>query len=716
MKKNNSLTKHASVADLSQLDTVLQASPAVLYSGHQEPESASLSVDWISANVWALMGFQPHEVRGTDWWQSHIHPDDRERVQISFAKLGRRKEIYAEYRFRFKNTGYRWIRDHRRVCDPAVDGRCEVKGSWLDVTERREIQTRLHNREQLLRRLVETDMEGVLVVDADGRIIEINPAGLGLLSSSDANEVIGTSLKQYIATHHQKRFVLLARRTMEGEPVNYEFDIHDCRGQRMRVETRCSPLFDASGEIQSVLVVARDSTRRTDAVYQAQYLAHYDMLTGLPNRALYRDRLLQAMAHARRSESLIAVMFLDMDNFKDVNDTLGHAIGDKLLREVASRIVSCTRETDTVARFGGDEFGVIQTNLSSVEDAAELAERIVDTVSRPLVIDGYEIHSAISIGLTLYPFDDHHNADELLKNADLAMYKAKREGRNRYQFYIAELNRIVQRRASIERDLRLALQRDEFSLHFQPQLSISSGQVIGVEALLRWNQQERGAISPVEFIPVAESTGLILDIGQWVLLQACRQIQAWQEAGLPPIRVAVNISPVQFRHRHLLNTILDALRTTGVDPQLLEIELTESLIMRDATTTIDTLRRLRDIGVEVSVDDFGTGYSSLSYLTRFPINKIKLDQSFVKDIHKSDGAAIARTVITLGHTLDMRVMAEGVENYEQLEFLREHGCHEAQGYLFSRPMPGGALQRLLLNSREELRQRMLLSQAVSEAD
>ncbi|MAT64784.1 MAG: diguanylate cyclase [Gammaproteobacteria bacterium] len=694
-------------ADFSQLDTLLQASPAVLYSGSHNPGTQSLEVDWVSSNLWALTGYRPQEARDPAWWSQHIHPDDLERVQVSFARLGKRREIYAEYRFRFRNTGYRWIRDHRRVCDPEVDGRCQVKGAWLDVTERREIQTRLHEREQLLRRLVETDMEGVLVVDAEGRIIEINPAGLGLLSCRDANEVIGNSLMHYIAPHHQKRFVLLARRAVSGEPVNYEFDIHDARGEPMRVEARCSPLFDAHGQIRSVLIVARDSSRRSDAAYQAQYLAHYDMLTGLPNRALFRDRLLQSMAQARRSETLIAVMFLDMDNFKDVNDTLGHAVGDRLLREVSARIVACTRETDTVARFGGDEFGVIQTSMHSVEDAAELAERIVDTVSQPIIIDNHEIHSAISIGVTLYPFDDHHNADELLKNADLAMYKAKREGRNRFQFYVAELNRIVQRRATIERDLRLALQRDEFSLHFQPQLCIETGQVIGVEALLRWNQRERGPISPAEFIPVAESTGLIMDIGQWVLQEACRQVVEWQAAGLPPVRVAVNISPVQFRHRHLLESIMNALQSSGVDPQLLEIELTESLIMRDADTTIDTLRRLRELGVEVSVDDFGTGYSSLSYLTRFPINKIKLDQSFVRDIHKPDGAAIARTVITLGQTLDMRVMAEGVETYEQLAFLREHGCHEAQGFLFSRPMPGGAIQRLLTDSREDLRLRML---------
>jgi EAL domain-containing protein (putative c-di-GMP-specific phosphodiesterase class I) len=308
--------------------------------------------------------------------------------------------------------------------------------------------------------------------------------------------------------------------------------------------------------------------------------------------------------------------------------------------------------------------------------------------------------------VTIYPFDDH-NAEDILKNADMAMYKAKREGRGRYQFYIAELNKIIQQRTAIERDLRTALAKDQLRLHYQPQLDLSTGQVVGVEALLRWQHPERGDISPVEFIPVAESTGLIMPIGEWVLRTACQQARAWQDAGLPPVRVAINLSAVQFRHKNLHETITQALSDSRLDPCWLEVELTESLIMKDVRTTIETLQNLHELGVQISIDDFGTGYSSLSYLTRFPINKIKLDKSFVRDVDKKDGAAIAHTVITLGHSLNMKVMAEGVETLEQLRFLRKHACNEVQGYYFGRPMPASAIERMLASSLEELKARAL---------
>ncbi|MFP5505836.1 MAG: putative bifunctional diguanylate cyclase/phosphodiesterase, partial [Gammaproteobacteria bacterium] len=537
-------------------------------------------------------------------------------------------------------------------------------------------------------------------------ILEINPAGLGMLQTTDPGEVVGSAVLSYVAPEYHSRLRAVMQRVQSGEPAILEMEIIGMKGRRRRVESHAAPLYGPDGRVRSILAVTRDVSERADAESQVHYLAHYDLLTGLPNRALFRDRLLQAMAQAKRSDTLLAVMFLDIDHFKDVNDTLGHAVGDQLLKEIAQRIRSCVRETDTVARFGGDEFGLIQTNLNTVEGAADLAGRLIEVLAQPYHIEGHEIHSAASIGVTIFPFDDH-NAEDLLKNADMAMYKAKREGRSRYQFYIAELNQVIQRRAAIERDLRVALQKEQFRLHYQPQLDLTTGQVVGVEALLRWQHPERGDISPVEFIPVAESTSLILPIGDWVLRTACRQARAWQDAGLPPVRVANNLSAAQFRHRNLLETITQALAESGLDPHWLEVELTESLIMKDVRATIDTLRSLHKLGVLISVDDFGTGYSSLSYLTRFPISKIKLDKSFVRDVDKKDGAAIARTVITLGHSLNMKVMAEGVETEMQLRFLREHACNEVQGYYFGRPMPPGAIERLLRGSLDELKARTL---------
>ena len=690
---------------LEQLDRLLSASPAVHFVMHAEATDTR-HFDWISDNIATVTGYPLTVALTPGWWLEHIHPEDRDRVLATFDQLPRRGELHCEYRFYFHTQGYRWLRDQRRLSGEARDGTYEALGSWLDVTDMHSTQTRLHEREQLLRKIIETEPECVKLLDAEGTILEINPAGLMMLQSSDPGEIIGRSALDFVAPEYQSRLKSVMRQVLSGEPAILEMEIIGQNGRHRRVETHAAPLYGPDGRVSSVLMVTRDISERADAESQVHYLAHYDLLTGLPNRALFRDRLLQAMAQAKRTDTLLAVMFLDIDHFKDINDTLGHAVGDQLLKEISQRIRACVRETDTVARFGGDEFGLIQTNLNTVEATADLADRLVATVGEAFHIDGHEIHTGASVGVTIYPFDDH-NAEDLLKNADMAMYKAKREGRGRYQFYIAELNQVIQRRAAIERDLRVALQKDQFCLHYQPQLDLISGKVVGVEALLRWQHPERGDISPVEFIPVAESTGLILPIGDWVLRTACKQARAWQDKGLDPVRVAINLSAVQFRHKNLQENIIQALNESDLEPRWLEIELTESLIMRDVRTTIDTLNNLHALGIQISVDDFGTGYSSLSYLTRFPISKIKLDKSFVRDVDKVDGAAIARIVITLGHSLNMKVIAEGVENEAQLRFLREHACNEVQGYYFGRPMPPGAIERLLRGALNELRDRAL---------
>ncbi|MFP5506346.1 MAG: putative bifunctional diguanylate cyclase/phosphodiesterase, partial [Gammaproteobacteria bacterium] len=617
---------------LAQFDRLLSASPAVHFILHANG-SGDATLDWISDNLTAVTGYPSAVALGSGWWRDNLHPDDRDRVLAAFDQLPQRGEVQCEYRFRFNQTGYRWVRDQRRLSSSLAGGGYEALGSWLDISDIHSTQSRLHEREQLLRKIIETEPECVKLVDLNGHIVEINPAGLGMLQTADPGEVIGSAVVSYVAPEYHSRLRAVMQRVVSGEPAMLEMEIIGTKGRRRRVESHAAPLYGPDGRVRSILTVTRDVSERADAESQVHYLAHYDLLTGLPNRALFRDRLLQAMAQAKRSDTLLAVMFLDIDHFKDVNDTLGHAVGDQLLKEIAQRVRSCVRETDTVARFGGDEFGLIQTNLNTVEGAADLADRLIEVLAQPYHIDGHEIHSAASIGVTIFPFDDH-NAEDLLKNADMAMYKAKREGRSRYQFYIAELNQVIQRRAAIERDLRVALQKDQFRLHYQPQLDLTTGQVVGVEALLRWQHPERGDISPVEFIPVAESTSLILPIGDWVLRTACRQARAWQDAGLPPVRVAINLSAAQFRHRNLLETITQALAASGLDPHWLEVELTESLIMKDVRATIDTLRSLHALGVLISVDDFGTGYSSLSYLTRFPISKIKLDKSFVRDVDK----------------------------------------------------------------------------------
>ena len=416
-------------------------------------------------------------------------------------------------------------------------------------------------------------------------------------------------------------------------------------------------------------------------------MTSYDVLTGLPNRFLFLDRLGHAISQSARSHRMIAVMLLDIDNFKNINDTLGHTHGDLLLQDIADRLRRCVREDDTLARIGGDEFAIVLEGVSEIEEIALIAQKIVDIFSLPFAPSSQEIYVTPSIGITIYPMDGH-DSDSLLKNADAAMYSAKEYGRNHFRFYTTDMNALAIERFAMEGALRRAMEREEFTLHYQPQVDIKSGRVIGVEALLRWNHPERGLVPPGEFIPLLEENNLIIPVGEWVLRTACAQCRTWQDAGLPALRMAVNLSARQFRQDNLVEMIDSILRETGISPKLLELELTEGLLMENTSETSMILGQLKSRGVQVAIDDFGTGYSSLSYLKRFPIDRLKIDQSFVRDIiTDSNDAAIAVAVISLGRSLGLSVIAEGVETGDQLEFLGVQKCDEYQGYHFSRPVP-----------------------------
>ncbi|MEW6613729.1 MAG: EAL domain-containing protein, partial [Pseudomonadota bacterium] len=395
------------------------------------------------------------------------------------------------------------------------------------------------------------------------------------------------------------------------------------------------------------------------------------------------------------------VFFLDLDRFKVINEALGHQTGDRLLKAATKRLAACITADDVVARLGGDEFALIQTQVAHVDDATTLAQQLIDAFSRPFLLDGQEIHTSISIGITIYPFDDS-DPDHLLKNADMAMYRAKREGRSQYHFYTADMNTQTQTRMTLEKDLRRALTRREFLLNYQPQVDLRSGRIMGMEALLRWQKPGRGMVSPAEFIPVAEDSGLILPIGEWVLREACAQNKIWQDAGLPPLRVTINISARQFGPNggSVVDTVDQVLRETGLAPAYLELELTESLIMANPEHAAVVLHQLKEMGVGLAIDDFGTGYSSLSYLKRFPIDKLKIDRSFVRDItvDPSD-AAIVNAVISLGHSLNLKVIAEGVETADQLAYLQQQACDGIQGYYFSRPLPAISFTQLLRRNK-----------------
>jgi diguanylate cyclase (GGDEF)-like protein len=434
---------------------------------------------------------------------------------------------------------------------------------------------------------------------------------------------------------------------------------------------------------------------RKDAVERLSHLAQYDVLTGLPNRVLFRDRLEQAMERSKRSETLVALMFIDLDRFKEINDTLGHFIGDRVLQEVAERLRLLLRGEDTIARIGGDEFTVVMESIHHISQINMMAQKIKDALSQPLLIDDREIFISASVGITVYPFDVD-DIDELLKNADIAMYQAKKNGGNDHSFFVAEMNTHTSERLDIESRLRHALDKNQLILHYQPQVNIRSGHIVGVEALIRWHDEELVSIEPSSFIPLAEETGLIIPIGEWVLQTACAQNKAWQDAGCAPITMAVNFSPRQFRQMNLLESITRVLTETRLDPRYLELEITEGTIMHQAEKSIVVLEKLHKMGVRISVDDFGTGYSSLSYLKRFPVHKLKIDQSFVRGINVDmNDVAIISAVIAMARSLNLMTIAEGVETAEQLAFLDSLQCGEYQGYYFAKPMPAEEIFRLL---------------------
>ena len=443
---------------------------------------------------------------------------------------------------------------------------------------------------------------------------------------------------------------------------------------------------------------------RHRAEERLEVMAHYDALTHLPNRALFHDRLEQALSRAERNKSLVSLMFLDLDRFKAVNDSLGHDSGDQLLREVALRLRQCIRETDTVARLGGDEFTVILEQIARPEDAAIIATKIIDALAEPVLINGQETFASTSIGITLYPLDGER-AEQLIKNADFTMYKAKEEGGNGYRFFTRELGTLTTSRLEMESGLRHALERQEFLVYYQPKLDLASGTIIGAEALLRWKHPVKGLISPAEFIPILEETGLIEPVGEWVLKTVCEQLRAWHDSpDLPRLVVAVNLSARQLQNKDLCKTISDILEATGLEPGFLELEVTESMLMHDPKRANEILAQIRNKGIlHIGVDDFGTGYSSLSYLKQFPIDTLKIDKSFVDGLPEDeDDIAISRAVIAMAHSLKLTVVAEGVEKIEQLEFLRENGCELVQGYLVSLPVPAEAFTRLVRNPVFEL--------------
>lgn len=469
-------------------------------------------------------------------------------------------------------------------------------------------------------------------------------------------------------------------------------------GSEIAIEDSVSPIHDREASVIGAVIIFRDVSMARAMTQQITHSAQHDPLTNLPNRLLLNDRIGQAITLARRHTLRVAVLFLDLDGFKHINDSLGHPTGDKLIQSVASRLVDSVRGPDTVSRQGGDEFVVLLSEMQEAEDAAVVARRIVRALEEPHHVDSHELYVTASIGVSVYP-DDGLDAETLIKNADTAMYEAKENERQGYQFFKSGMNLRVVERQFIEENLRRALAREELALHYQPKVNLKTGEIIGAEALLRWTHLDRGPIRPEEFIPVAEESGLILPIGLWVLRAACEQAQNWVSANIPPMSIAVNVSAVQLRSRQFLPTLFATLDETGLDPKLLEVEVTEGLLMKSRDFTSVILQQIRERGIKVAIDDFGTGYSSLSYLHKFPVDALKIDQSFIRQIAHSDGTSIVSAIISMGRNLGLRIVAEGVETKEELTFLKSQQCDEGQGYYFSRPVPAEAFAELLKVAR-----------------
>ena len=557
-----------------------------------------------------------------------------------------------------------------------------------DVTKRKQAEDALRRAEEKYRSIFEDAVIGIFQTTPDGRPVSINRALARMLGYDSPErllaEVSNVGRQLFVDPNAMQELARVLEKDRAVHSV--ELEVYSKDGGKKWLSANVRAVSDAEGKVVLHEGTVEDITERKAAEERAQFLAYYDALTGLPNRTLLRDRILMALPSARRHREKVALLFLDLDNFKTINDLLGHSIGDLLLQEVAERLKRWTREQDTVARLGGDEFLVLVTAVNETANAVVVAERIVNSMAAEIVIQGHVLNVTCSLGISIFP-DNGEEVDALLKNADLAMYKAKENGRNNFQLFTQQMNVQLLERMTLERSLRLAVEKKEFFLVYQPQMDLATGEIIGCEALIRWKHPELGLVLPNTFIPLAESSGLIGPMGEWVLKTACAQARQWQDEGLPAVPVAVNVSAVQFRHKGFLRLVQTVLREAGLAPQYLELELTESLLLSNADVMLIMLQQLKEMGLKLSIDDFGTGYSSLSYLRQFPVYKLKIDHSFVRDIAVDpDGAVITSTIISMAKSLGLKVLAEGVETEEQVSFLRAHDCHEIQGYYFSKPL------------------------------
>ena len=664
-----------------------------------ECDRASGRITWFG-DIDRILGCGPDEFpRTVDAWEKVIHPEDRARVAANASRHFETGEpFFEEYRVQtWDGRTLHW--HHSGTLLPTGGGRAARSiGTLTDMTGRRQIEEALRVSERRYRALFERNLAGVYRSTIEGRLLDCNESFARIFGYASREEALRQAAWDFYVKP-EDREAALAKLVERQSLTNYELCLRRKDGSLVWVLQNENLVEGPDGRLSVIEGTTIDISERKQAEEQVKHLAFHDPLTNLPNRLLFNDRLTLAVAQAHRHNQRLAVLFLDLDRFKVINDSLGHSIGDELLRQVAERIQEYVREGDTVARLGGDEFTLLVPGISAEEDAAKIARKICEAIHDPFWIDGRELFVTTSVGVSVYP-SDGHDGETLVRNADSAMYRAKDQGRDNYQLYTPAMNAKAVERLSLESRLRQAVANDEFELHFQPFIDLRTAEVLGAEALIRWRHPELGLIPPMDFIPIAELSGLIVPIGEWVLRTACAEARKWHKKGFPRLTVSVNLSSRQFQQTDLLSQVTRALDETGLEADKLDLEITESNAMHNAEHSINTLRGLKKQGVRISMDDFGTGYSSLNYLKRFPIDRIKLDQSFVRDLPTDkDDAAIAMAVIAMGRSLELIVIAEGVETEEQLAFLKGHECDQLQGFLLSRPLPPEAFDRFLDDSR-----------------
>lgn len=716
-------------------------------------EAAAIGIwEWNTATNEIIWDDRMYEIYGAprgspinyEIWKSYIHPDDLREQEMQLERISAEDgRGQLDFRIRHAHETVRYLHTARAVKWSTGSNDLKVVGTAIDITERKQTELALqqHAMQQGLiaqlgqQALASTSLDALWTEAAIAtcrglnvnfcKVLQLAPDKRSFILKAGVGWEPGWKGRSICATYDnsQNRFILASHQPVIVEDFLMETrfkasEILKIHGIRCGVGVLISgvegpygilgaysrePLRFAANSVnflQSLANILATAIDRKSAEERLTYLAQFDPLTELPNRSLFLDRLKQAMEQAHRNRKRLGVIFADLDRFKIVNDTMGHSAGDKLLIQVALRLQGCIRSVDTVARLGGDEFAFILSELTHPEDATLVAEKVIFALSQVFELDGQEVYVSASLGISIYP-GDGVDADSLLRNADTAMFQAKQQGPAIYQFYLPQMNERAMARLTMETQLRGALARQEFVLHYQPKASLITGQITGFEALLRWQRPGLGLVPPLQFISVLEDTGLIVPVGEWVVRTVCEQIKSWQEQGAALHPISINLSARQFQQQDLEKLIGKTLADTRIDPRLLELELTESVLMKEAETAANSLENLKAFGVQISMDDFGTGYSSLAYLKRFPLDVLKIDRTFIRDVTTDlDDATIAVAMINLAHSLGLKVVAEGVETRAQLEFLKAHGCDEMQGYFFSRPLPLESALQILLEGHQ----------------